>query len=227
MSAIQAFRRTVTVDWPKGMEQSAKAMLIKAARDGHAAIMAKQGNPAFEVYANRPGNTNIDSVVLPGPIVYKYSNVRALVEFALDELRKASPVISGDYARSHMLFVNGIAVDVLPETVKPSDEIMIANPVPYARKLEIGKTKTGRDFVVQVPNRIYERVTKNVLLPRYRNVAKITFGYVTVPEAYRYKKNNAARSRVNGRWYVNPKQRKDRARGAVVQSPAIFIGQIT
>lgn len=227
MSAIQAFRRTVTVDWPKGMESAAKAMLIKTAREGHAAIMSKQGNPAFEVYANRPGNPNIESVVLPGPIVYKYSNIRSIVELALDELRKASPVVSGDYARSHMLFVNGMKVETLPTDIKPSDEIMIANPVPYARRIEIGKTKAGRDFVVQVPNRIYERVVKNVLAARYRNVAKITFGYVTVPEAYRYRKDNAARSRVNGRWYVSPTQRKDRAAGAVVQSPAIFIGHIT
>jgi hypothetical protein len=227
--ALQAFRRTVTVDWKKGMEADAKALLIRTARQGHAEIMRRQGNPAFEVYANRPGNTNIESVVLPGPIVYKYSNIKSIVEVALDELRKASPVVSGDYVRSHMLFVNGVAVNVLPETVKPSDEIMIANPVPYARKIEIGKTKTGRDFVVQVPNRIYERVAKSALIPRYRNVAAITFGYVTLPDAYRYKKDNAARSwlAAKGRWYVSPKQRKDRVKGAVVQSPAIFISQIT
>lgn len=228
-AAIQAFRRTVTVGWPQAMDAEAKANLLKVARQGHAEIMAAQGNPAFEAYANRPGNANLDSVVLPGPIVYTYNNLRQMVEFALDQLRRASPVESGDYVRSHTLFVNGIAVAALPVDLKPSDELMIVNPVPYARRLEIGKTESGRDFLISVPNRIYERIAKTVLTPRYRNVAKISFAYVTVSDAYRYKQDNKARSWLanKGRWYVSPKQRPDRARGAVVQSPAIIISPLT
>lgn len=228
-AASQAIRRTVTAVWPKHQEAGAKAHLLRVARDGHAGIMRRQGNPAFEAYANRPGNTNLESVVLPGPIVYTYSTIRSVVEAALDALERASPVDSGDYARSHTVFVNGVAVDVLPASIKPSDEVMIVNPMPYARRLEIGKTESGRDFLISVPNRIYERVAKNVLIPRYRNSAKITFTYVTVPEAYRYKRDNAARSWLANkkRWYVRPKQRQDRVKGAVVQSPAILISQLS
>lgn len=228
-ASILAFKRTVTVDWPKQANADAKKRLIDVARQGHVEILRRQGNPSFEVYANRPGNSNIESVVLPGPIVYTYSNLRQLIDFALDALRKASPVKSGDYVRSHTLFVNGVSVAALPADLKPSDEIMIVNPIPYARKLEIGKTKSGRDFLVSVPNKIYERVAKNMLIPRYRNVAKIEFAYVTVPDAYRYKANNAKRNWLanKGRWYVQPRQHKDRVKGAVVQAPAIVISPLT
>lgn len=225
-AALQAFRQVVTVAWPKRMDAEAKTFLLKTARDGHAGIMARQGHPAFEVYANRPGNSNIDSVVLPGPIVYTYSNVRELVDFALDELRKASPVEEGDYARAHTIFVNGVPVATLPQDIKPSDEIMLANPVPYARRLEIGKTKSGRSFVLQVPDRIYERVAKRKLIPRYRNVASIAFGYRELPEAYVTRAGLASHygtkefSRNTNARVMRKRRQKA---GSKVQSPVIII----
>jgi hypothetical protein len=210
------------------MDAEAKAHLLKTARDGHAGIMQRQRNPSFEAYANQPGNRNLDSVVLPGPIVYNYSNIKRIVEDALDELRKASPVASGDYVRSHTVYVNGVEVAAIPETISPSDEIMIANPVPYSRKLEIGKTESGRDFLVSVPNRIYERTAKNILIPRYRNVAKITITFGTVPGGGKLKHNQRSRSWLanKGRWHYSPGQRSDRVAGSNITVPTILISQI-
>ncbi|MDP2410352.1 MAG: hypothetical protein Q8M26_08705 [Pseudolabrys sp.] len=226
--ALQSMRQTITVAWPKKMDAEAKAFLLKTAREGHAAIMQRQGNPSFEAYANRPGNRNLDSVVLPGPVVYNYSNIRQLVEFALDELRKASPVGSGSYVRSHTLYVNGVEVGSLPPDIKPTDEIMIANPIAYARRLEIGKTTAGRDFVVQVPNRIYERVAKQKVIPRYRNVAKVTFAYINTPDAYATKgglPGHFASGKSGPRGGGTRVKRRQRA-GSTVMAPAIIIRQI-
>lgn len=231
-AALQSFRRVVTVAWPKNMDAEAKAFLLKTARTGHAGIMARQGNPAFNAYANRPGNENLDSVELPGPIVYNYSNIREIVEFTLDELRKASPVQSGDYVRSHTVFVNGSPVTELPENIKASDEIMIANPIVYARRLEIGKTKAGRSFVMQVPDRIYERVAKRKVLPKYRGMVKVTFTYRELPDAYvttaglsshygtgEFRKRTVGALNAGGRIM---RARRQKA-GTKVQAPAIII----
>ena len=49
-----------------------------------------------------------------------------------------------------------------------ASEYVFLNTVPYARKIEIGKTESGRDFVIQVPNRIYER-TANDAQARFGN----------------------------------------------------------
>lgn len=235
-ASLAAFRRVVTVDWPRSTEAGARAHLLKVARDGHAGIMADQAAhsgvaPDFEAYANRPGNTNLDQVALPGPIVFKYDYRRAIVDAAMAALRAASPAQTGKYRDSHTLFVNGAAVSSLPSRLAPDDEIMIANPVPYARRLEVGKTRSGRSFVLAVEDRIYERVAKRVLAPRYRSVAKIEFNYATLPGAY------VAKGRLRGEYKIAATRKYNTRLGPVgshkrrlrtpsvgaIRAPAIFI----
>jgi hypothetical protein len=98
-ASLAAFKRTVTVNWPKHQEAQAKNLLIKTAQDGHKKIMAEQSArsgiaPQFEAYANTPGKP-IEAVILPGPIVYRYRYLREVVLVALKELEQASPVQSG------------------------------------------------------------------------------------------------------------------------------------
>src|ERR1700745_2642044 len=107
---MQLIRRIVTVDWPKQVQTDAKALLIDTAHNGHARIMAdaaaKGLQPSWEAYANTPGNSNLETVRLPGPIVYNYRYLVDLIKFALEELRRQSPVTSGAYKRSHQVYVN-------------------------------------------------------------------------------------------------------------------------
>lgn len=221
-AALQSFRRTITVAWPQQAEADAQKALVRVARAGHAAIMQEQTTragfaPDFEAYANTPGNSNLDSVVLPGPIVYRYRYFREMLSVALDELRKASPVISGLYRDSHTVFVNGIAVVGVPQSLKKGDELYIANPTPYARRLEVGKTEAGRAFVLQVQPNIYGRVMRTILIPRYRNVAKISLDYVTIPDAYIIK------GRLPSHYIAKGGARRKRRQtvGSPVRSPAI------
>lgn len=217
-------RRVVTVDWPKAIERDGKALLIRTARTGHQKIMADASSkglaPTWEAYANTPGNADLASVKLPGPIVYNYRYVSDLIQWALDELRKNSPSRSGDYVRSHTIYVNGQPVDVVPKTIGPGDQIYIANPVPYSRKLEIGKTKSGRAFVIQVQPKIYQRVFDE-LKGRARGMSSIRFGFVDLG-AYALKHNQAKRSFGPKGRRVSRRQRPDRVAGSSVTSPAIF-----
>lgn len=222
--ALQAFRRTVTVDWPNIADEDARRHLVRVARAGNAKILADQAArggvaPDVDAYANTPGNRNLDSVKLPGPIVFRYRYAREIVKEALVALRAASPVTSGLYRDSHTLFINGIPVEFLPQTVLASDEVYIANPVPYARRLEVGLTESGRPFVVQVPPRIYERVLKGTLIPRFRNVANLSLIYVTIPDAYIIK------GRLPSHYIAKGGVRRKRRQqvGMPVQSPAILI----
>ncbi|MPZ41602.1 MAG: hypothetical protein GEU95_26865 [Rhizobiales bacterium] len=232
-AGLRSIRRTVTVNWPARHEREGRALLIRRAAEGHARIMREQTSragfaPNYEAYANSPGRP-VASVKLPGPIVYRYFYYREIVAVALKALRDASPVGAKSkgvrYRDMHTVYVNGVAMKSLPPSVTAKDTIFIANPLQYSRRLEIGKTESGRDFLISVPNRIYERVTKNLLAPKYRNVARISFSYITPPDAYKLKHNQAARNWIanQSRWYVSPKQRSDRAKGAVVRSPAIII----
>jgi hypothetical protein len=190
--SLASLRQTFIVEQPRNIERDGRQALISAARNGNAKTVAEQTSragvaPSVEQWANTRGNKNIDTVKLPGPIVFKYDYRREIAEIALDLLRKASPVTSGDYVKNHTILLNGAEVDVLPANLSETDVITLTNPVPYARRIEVGKTQSGRDFVVQVPNRIYERVAKGELARRYRNVAKITFTYIDTAGAHTIK----------------------------------------
>lgn len=194
--SVAAFRQITTVQWPVRQKEGARQHLINIAHAGHAKIMADASSrgsvPTFDAYANTPG-TPVEAVILPGPIVYRYRYFGEVVAVARKALDDASPQVSGAYKAGHKLFVNGAMVATLPTNLKPGDEVMLANLVPYARKIEIGKTKSGRAFVIQVPNRIYERVAKG-LQPRFRNSAKITFAYVSISGAHLTRKRGAVKA---------------------------------
>jgi hypothetical protein len=218
-------RRIVTVDWPKQVQVDAKQLLLDTAHDGHARIMsdaaAKGLTPFWEAYANSPGNTNLESVVLPGPIVYTYRYMSDLIQYALDELKRQSPSQSGKYKESHAVYVNDQPVgDTVPKTIQPGDTIFIANPVPYARRLEIGRTKSGRAFLISVPNNIYKRVTE-MTKAQGKGRANVRMGYVDLG-SHALTKNQKTGIMTTRGWGYSSRQRPDRLAGAAVKSPAIF-----
>lgn len=95
------------------------------------------------------------------------------------ELRERSPVLSGAYRDAHALYGDGRelmnAADVTADSsVADASEYYFTNPLPYARRIEFGKTQAGRDFVVSVPNRIYDRVARDARV-EFRGMAEIAF----------------------------------------------------
>lgn len=111
-------------------------------------------------------------------IVYRYLRMSEVVAVALQELRERSPVGSGRdshpglYRDSHMVFING-HVTSGAESWRPGQQINIANPVPYARKIEAGPMK------MSVPNHVYE-TTAQVLASRFGNSVNVKFVYMPV-----------------------------------------------
>lgn len=221
-AGLASIKRTITVNWRERSQADAKALLVRTARNGHVRIMREQVArsgllPEWRAWANTPSNSNIESVKLPGPIVYQYSYMREIVQATIKALEAASPVQSGDYKRGHGLWIN--ALPVANDTpIKPGQEVFIANSVDYARRLEVGKTDAGRAFLIQVKNHIYERTAKKIAA-QYGNVAHIYFGYVELPNAWVIKGKL-------GPTYMLPTGKKRKRRQAVgdrVRAPAIFI----
>lgn len=113
-------------------------------------------------------------------IVFRYVYMGQIVADAIEILRDRSPVGSerdahpGLYRDSHMVFLNGSVVpggDV--SAWQPGDQINISNPVPYARKIELGSMR------ISVPPRVYEDAVQ-VLAGRYGNQASIRFTFMPV-----------------------------------------------
>ena len=103
------------------------------------------------------------------------------------ELRARSPVVTGAYRDAHALYGDGrfimAADEVQGNSVVPqAAEYSFTNTVPYSRKIEFGKTRDGRDFVLQVPNHIYERVAGDAR-NRFRDGAEIRYEMRAVIDA--------------------------------------------
>lgn len=161
-----------------------------------------------------------------GVIVFEFELVSDLIKTVLAALRDASPVVSGDYRNGHTAFINGAQVTEIPATLSPTDEILIANPVPYARRIEIGVTKSGRPFVVQMAPRIYQRVAA-AMQARFGNIAKIKSdggAGVLLSGAYTIK-GVVGRGGISSHYIAKGGARKRRRlhAGEQVKSPAIFI----
>jgi hypothetical protein len=113
-------------------------------------------------------------------LVFRYLAMQDIVDFALATLRDRSPVGSGAdkhpglYRDSHIVFLNGqLAPGNDVSAFKPGDQINIANPVPYARKIEAGRGQ------MSVPGHVYEE-TAQLVAGRYGNRAAIKFTFMPV-----------------------------------------------
>jgi hypothetical protein len=113
------------------------------------------------------------------------------VLFALDQLRRKSPVRSGRYVQSHAVLLNGAEIvgDLRAAllSVKGTDRVQIVNTQPYAKKIEGRKARSkgrgaarARTAAVsglssQAPRGVYERVVLPLLVRRYgRSACSLT-----------------------------------------------------
>jgi hypothetical protein len=149
-NALQALRHRVTVEWPKIADDEARKLLVNFARESHDRIMREQTAragvfPEWDAYANTPGNTNLQSVKLPGPIVYRYRYLQEIVLEAIRMLKAASPPGSGKYKNAHKLWINGDEAP-LNSKLEPGHEIAIANTRDYAGGLKSGRRTRVKIF---------------------------------------------------------------------------------
>jgi hypothetical protein len=109
------------------------------------------------------------------------------VRWALTELQKKSPVLTGRYASSHTVMINGAEVQgniwVALRNARPTDRVQIVNPQPYARKIEgaAANRKTGRGkraaLSRQARSGVY-RVVLRALVNRFGKALFFDFKYV-------------------------------------------------
>ena len=137
------------------------------------------------------------------------------VLWALDMLRKRSPVLTGRYVNSHVVLLNKVQItgDVKAAllNVKETDRVQIVNTQPYAKKIEgrksrgkgrgANRTKTAAvaGLSRQAPRGVYERVVLPMLMQRYGRSMFFDFKYVKLDSGVKVKGwqgGGAARKRI-------------------------------
>lgn len=107
-----------------------------------------------------------DQVRPDGVIVYEFELVTDALTWIGEQLELHSPVKTGRYQKSHVLFADGD--EVAPGADVPqASEYVFTNVQPYSRKLE-------------KLDGIYQGVA-SIAASRFGNQAKVTFGYYSVP----------------------------------------------
>jgi hypothetical protein len=111
------------------------------------------------------------------------------VRWALTELQKKSPVLTGRYASSHTVMINGAEVEGniwgALRNARPTDRVQIVNPQPYARKIEgaTANRRTGRGkrtaLSRQARSGVY-RVVLRALVNRFGKTLFFDFKYVNL-----------------------------------------------
>lgn len=170
--------------------------------------------------------------VKPDGVIWMGFDYRAeAAKAAFEELNARSPEVTGKYKASHFALIDGAALppQTPPDALMVMDvkEIVITNPLPYARRLEVGLDKSGRPFVKQVSPHIFESAAI-ALRRRYGSVAKIEFSYVDLANAWtgtnalRHYRERRIYGR-NGSVRLGRRGDRDLKSRAMVRYPAIII----
>lgn len=220
-ASLGVLEQTFRVQLDEAAGEGARRAMIATHLEAHGKVLQEQQQregvpPDFVHVVDGVRDRPLEQVAQQLVTLYDYR--REAAAFLLRVLRRNSPVRSGAYRDSHTLFVNGQAVAALPSRLRPTDKMFVANPVPYARRLEVGRRADGSPVVVQVPPGIYERSLKEAVT-RYRNVLVMRFGYVDLKNSY------VVKGRVGGHYRNKHGQlrKRDPRGGEAVRFPAIFV----
>jgi len=226
MANAQAFNQAFRIH-VKSIGPAASQELARAARSGETTILRDQTvrrgiipghTEAVDGQRGRP----FESVKPDGQIVAVFDYRAEIVAACFEELRARSPVVSGDFRDSHFCQLDGQGLPPLTvptaQQVKAVTMITVTNPLPYARKLEVGLTEGGAPFVKQVDPHIFESAAVAVKR-EFAGVARIKFSYVDLEGAYVPVAARAARRAVLGGARVAKRATQ------AIRYPAIFIDQ--
>lgn len=149
-----------------------REQIVSTAKAAHAEVMASDPRPtSFTRYVDGAAGAEEEAVKPNGVILYDYPRLPVVVEFALEQLRQFSPILTGRYRDSHTIYLNGSPVTSMAGWTA-TDEVVITNTLPYARVIEMGKMKMRVDGTSQV----YEQAV-SATNRRYGNLAKALFTY--------------------------------------------------
>jgi len=194
--------QTLTVAVPRQNAEASRALLARTAEAERRRVLTEQTNragiaPTLATVVDGRRSADPASVRPDGYILLEWGYVREVATVALDALRAAGPRDSGEWTASLVALADGVQVDpgAIPHMAR---EVLIVAPTPYARRLEIGKTKRGDPFVLDDQDyRMLER-THQRMRRVYRQVAQVDFTYVALQGAYQLTNRSARAGRGGG-----------------------------
>ncbi len=175
MARISTFARDVQLLVDKALSPQARQKL--AAESARKILAGAQEQNRQALGTSPPHKTFVDTraeapleSVNPdhGRIVFEFELHNEMLRWIGEQLVLHSPVLTGQYAHSHVLLADGVEVDA-DGKIPPATEYVFASTVPYARKIERGLSDQAEDGVYEVVADLARR--------RFGNLASIRFTY--------------------------------------------------
>lgn len=148
---------------------------IAKVRVANRAVTGRDG--PYEVAVDGKAGAPLASVRPDGVIVANFELLSGVLEWIGSELLRESPVLTGQYARSHRLFLDGVEHDPSAPLSTDFASAVFVNLMPYARKIERGLSG-------QAPDGVYQGLAA-VASKRFGNIARIRFSYQTLEPSRR------------------------------------------
>lgn len=227
------FTRAIKVFRDRALSPEALSRnLATIARDARDEAIRDGAAPArYETYVDGRRGASEDAVRPDGTIFYQFNRLGQAAIVALDAAVDLSPVDSGDFVLGWMVAVDGRPWRGDVMSIPAGSEVLIVNPLPYARKIE-----TGAMLRMSVPPGILERVKQRVnarfptlfaaviylRLPAVFGTSKYPTPYILRGRQRSVAVVHAARIRANrGKSVVT--DRKDSRAGEQITYPALSI----
>lgn len=184
----QGFLRNIQVDLRRLTEGDAKAALTQAVISERDRVL--RGTPRPSGYRQIVDRVEapLSAITAASTIILAWQYLDAAVRRIYGLMLTGAPKITGDYARSITIFADGADVTdrflsggmELPATAT----IAIAATVPYSRRLEVGRDRSGGAFAVQVPMHNVEQIAA-VARRLVGDIAAVKFTFVDLGAGYR------------------------------------------
>ena len=156
----------------KMLADYARSELDKAQRQNRS-VLGRM--PDHETFVDGSKDRDLDGVRPDGRITFEFHLVEEALEWIGEQLVLNSPVLTGTYANSHVMFVDG--VEAVGGKAPEGKEYAFINTLPYSRKIE-------RGYSDQAPDGVYEAVAA-VASRRFGNIARIRYTFRAMADGER------------------------------------------
>jgi len=215
-------------------EANARKFAIAARGYRDELIQSGQASERYDTFVDGREGAREETTRPGGATVYRFNSWGEILREAMLQLAMASPMDAGDFVRAWTVAVNGKPWTGDYEDIPLDADVMIVNPLPYARKVEVGAMK------LSVPAHPIERARQRLL----RKFQHIYFGktfvflpasfatlgydtpYILQGHAHRLPVQQNRRSSAfrQGKMFFAP--RRDTQRGQQVTYPALTISLV-
>jgi hypothetical protein len=208
--ATQPIGRNVKLFVDKALSQAAISahLASEARRLRDEAVRSGQASQVYRTFVDGVEGRSEDTA--HRVIQYRFSRLVQATGYALGYAKGRSPAASGRYRNAWLALVNGQPWDGQATSITAGATVMIVNPVPYARKIDVGGMR------MSVPPGIVEAVRQAVQraypgVKAERDLVLLRSGlYLGAP----YTLKGRSKSR-----------RKDRAAGQQLTYPALILSE--